>query len=88
MDLCRVQMLYAKRWPSAQTAAEKVLAMNYTLTTNYADAFKSGNSEAIIQYTFDKRVFTHNFDFYYVPGGDKEGSGGIWHTTTGNGGIL
>jgi len=68
-------MLYAKRWPSAQTAAEKVLAMNYTLTTNYADAFKSGNSEAIIQYTFDKRVFTHNFDFYYVPGGDKEGSG-------------
>jgi len=68
-------MLYAKRFPSAQTAAEKVLAMNYKLTTNYADAFKSGNSEAIIQYSYDKRVFTHNYDFYYAPGGDKEGSG-------------
>lgn len=68
-------MLYAKRWSAAQAAAEEVLKMNYKLATTYADAFKDGNAEAILQYSFDRRVFTHNFDFYYAPGGDKEGSG-------------
>lgn len=68
-------MLYAKRWASAKNAAEKVLAMGYSLTASYADAFKDGNTEAIIQYSFNKQVFTHSFDAYYAPGGDKEGSG-------------
>ncbi|GAB3417386.1 RagB/SusD family nutrient uptake outer membrane protein [Niabella aquatica] len=68
-------MLYAKRWPSAQKAAEEVIKMGYSLTANYSDAFKDGNSEAIIQYSFDRRVFTHGFDAFYAPGGDKEGSG-------------
>lgn len=68
-------MLYAKRWEAAQTAAEEVFKMNYELTGDYADAFKDGNGEAIIQYSFNKAVFTHNFDASYAPGGDKEGSG-------------
>lgn len=68
-------MLYAKRWEAAQQAAEQVLKMNYKLTNAYADAFKDGNGEAIIQYSFNKAVFTHSFDAFYCPGGDKEGSG-------------
>lgn len=70
-------MLYAERWEAAQFAAEKVLGMSYALTPNYADAFKDGNSEAIIQYSYDRQVFTHGFDLFYSPGGDKEGSGAM-----------
>lgn len=66
-------MLYAERWDAVKTAADKVKALGYTLETNYADSYqktiKEGNKEAILQYTFDKTT-GHNFDSYYVPGGD------------------
>ncbi len=70
-------MLYAERWEAAKTAAKKVIDMGYTLVTDYKNVFTAKNSEVIFQYSFDKSVFTHNFDLYYVPGGDKEGSGAL-----------
>ena len=42
-------MLYCKDWTAVKEAAEKVIAMKYQLTGNYADAFTGGNSEAICQ---------------------------------------
>jgi hypothetical protein len=64
-------MLYAERWDVAKEAAEKVMAMNYSLTANYADAFKLNSTEAILQYVYDKSAVSHSFDNYYAPGGDK-----------------
>ncbi|WP_314826776.1 RagB/SusD family nutrient uptake outer membrane protein [Segatella baroniae] len=65
-------MLYCKDWTAVKEAAEKVIAMKYQLTDNYADAFTGGNSEAICQYTYDSKIsLTHSFDTYYAPGGDK-----------------
>lgn len=67
-------MLYAKEWDKVIDAADS-LAGKYPLMPNYADAFTkgmaSGNTEAILQYTFSyKYGVTHDFDFYYTPGGD------------------
>jgi len=61
-------MLYAERWDIAKSAAEKVTG--YELTPNFVDAFKSNSNEAILQYSYDKSMVTHNFDNYYAPGGD------------------
>lgn len=70
-------MLYCQNWNAVKEACEKVIAMGYTLTANYADAFTSGNSEAIFQYSYSVAGnVTHNFDGYYAPGGD--------HTLAGN----
>lgn len=68
-------MLYAERWDVVKTAAEEVEKLGYGLEENYADSYSiaigSGNNEAIIQYQFDRaNDVTHNFDFYYTPGGD------------------
>ncbi len=70
-------MLYAERWEASRIAASKVLEMGYELTANYADAFKKGNSEAILQYSYDKVSFTHGFDATYAPGGDRKGAGAM-----------
>ena len=61
-------MLYAKRWESARTAARNVTG--YELEDVFADAFKSDNKEAILQYSFSKDGVTHDFDNYYTPAGD------------------
>ena len=68
-------MLYAKRWDVAKSAAEEVEALGYDLMSNYADSYQKtaaqGNNEIIIEYVFDSsKDVTHNFDFYYAPGGD------------------
>ena len=64
-------MLYCKNWSAVKEASEKVFAMGYQLTANYADAFKSGNSEAIFQYSYNASDdVSHSFDNYYAPGGD------------------
>jgi hypothetical protein len=76
-------MLYAERYDVAKTAAKKVIDMGYSLTTKYADAFESGNSEAIFQYTYSYADdVTHSFDGYYAPGGDQ-GTDGDGNTMTG-----
>ena len=64
-------MLYAKRWDVAKTAAEAVFGMGYSLTT-YDNIFSSNNSEAILQYSYDKDHVSHQLDFYYAPGGDTK----------------
>lgn len=63
-------MLYAERWDVVKFAAEKVLGMSYELTT-YDKIFTSGNSEAILQYSYDKDNVYHSLDFNYAPGGDE-----------------
>lgn len=68
-------MLYAKRYDLVIPAAEAVKGLGYSLEPQYADAcgktLAQGNREAILQYTFDYATgITHEFDFYYAPGGD------------------
>lgn len=65
-------MLYAKRWDVVIEAADKVTALGYDLTDNYADSYTvNGNKEAILQYYFSLGDgVTHSFNFYYTPGGD------------------
>ena len=83
-------MLYAKNWESAKNAATQVETLGYTLMSNYADSYQKtsnqGNTEIILQYLFDRKHKTsHNFDFYYSPGGDYYGrgeSGGGYGTPT------
>nr|WP_121272332.1 RagB/SusD family nutrient uptake outer membrane protein [Pedobacter schmidteae] len=70
-------MLYAERWESAKSAGAKVMAMGYELTASYADAFKTGSTEAILQYSYNKTATTHAFDATYAPGGDRKGTGGM-----------
>ena len=67
-------MLYAKDYEKVITAAN-ALAESYALMPAYADAFTKsvteGNTETILQYTFSYGDgVTHDFDFYYAPGGD------------------
>lgn len=68
-------MLYAERWADVKMAAEEVEKLGYRLEDKYEDAYQkgigSGNTEAILQYTFDRTSdVTHSYDFYYTPGGD------------------
>lgn len=68
-------MLYAERWDMVKKAAEEVEKLGYVLENDYTDAFmkeiKDGNNEAILQCVFDMDLnVTHNFDYYYTPGGD------------------
>nr|WP_320057932.1 RagB/SusD family nutrient uptake outer membrane protein [uncultured Bacteroides sp.] len=74
-------MLYAERWDKAKAAAEEVFSMKlYSLTGNYADAFKSNSSEAIWEYDYNatNKVY-HSWDNFYAPGGDKtlDGNGQV-----------
>ncbi|MCQ2176723.1 MAG: RagB/SusD family nutrient uptake outer membrane protein [Bacteroidales bacterium] len=68
-------MLYAERYDLVVKAADELSALGYKLESTYADAIgktlAEGNTEAILQYTFDyKEGITHSFNFYYTPGGD------------------
>jgi len=62
-------MLYAGRWQKAYDAADVVVkSKRYSLVKNYADSWKGGNSEAIIEYKFDaKQGPNHKFDQWYAP---------------------
>jgi hypothetical protein len=65
-------MLYCQNWTAVKEASEKIFTMGYSLTDNYADAFKSDNSEDIFQYSYSSSDdVSHSFDTYYAPGGDK-----------------
>ena len=65
-------MLYAERWEDAKNAADKVIESGkYSLTAEYADAYKGSNSESIIQFAYNGVTGpSHNFDKNYVPYGD------------------
>ena len=64
-------MLYAKNWAAVKEAGDAIFQMGYKLADTYPEAFLSGNSEAIFQYTYDAASsITHSFDSYYAPGGD------------------
>lgn len=65
-------MLYAGRWEDAKDAADEVVNSSlYSLTDDYADSWKGDNSEAILQFKYDKgNKFVHSFDKTYVPFGD------------------
>lgn len=68
-------MLYAGDDDAVIEAAEALEELGYDLMPKYADAFttpiQSGNKEAILQYSFSYADnVTHEFDYYYAPGGD------------------
>ena len=68
-------MLYAGRWDKVIAAADELELMGYALEPSYADVFtktvQAGNKESILQYGFSySDGLTHEFDFYYAPGGD------------------
>ncbi|MBR4809849.1 MAG: RagB/SusD family nutrient uptake outer membrane protein [Bacteroidales bacterium] len=68
-------MLYAGRWSKVIEAADALELLGYSLEPSYADAFvktvQAGNKETILQYSFSySDGLTHEFDYYYAPGGD------------------
>lgn len=68
-------MLYAGDYDAVIEAADSLEELGYALMPDYAAAFttpiQSGNTEAILQYSFSYADnVTHEFDFYYAPGGD------------------
>ena len=74
-------MLYAGRWQPAKNAADSVfsaagLAGKYALVNNYADAWKGGNSESILEYRYRTTGPGHNFDQYYAAYGEYDNAGG------------
>ena len=67
-------MLYAGAYDKVIAAADE-LASGYSLMADYGEAFtlpvESGNTETILQYSFSYADnLTHEFDYYYAPGGD------------------
>lgn len=65
-------MLYAERWDDAKDAADKVINEGgYSLTKEYKDSYKGGNTESIIQFAYNAVSGpNHSFDKDYVPYGD------------------
>ena len=68
-------MLYAGEYDKVVAAADEMKRLGYALMTNYADVFttpiQSGNTESVLQYSFSySDNVTHDFDYYYTPGGD------------------
>lgn len=68
-------MLYAGEYEKVITAADALSELGYSLMPSYADVFtvpiQSGNTESILQYSFSYADnVTHEFDYYYSPGGD------------------
>ncbi|MBO4468878.1 MAG: RagB/SusD family nutrient uptake outer membrane protein, partial [Bacteroidales bacterium] len=83
-------MLYAGRNQAVVDAVDSLAALGYSLEPAYADAFtksvSAGNKETIFQYSWSySDNITHEFDFYYSPGGDyalAEQIGGGYGTPT------
>lgn len=70
-------MLYAERWESAKNAADSVLTLGvYSLTDEYEDAWKGGNSESILEYNYLLTGPNHTFDKAYATYGEIENQGG------------
>ena len=70
-------MLYAERWAPAKLAADSVIALNvYSLTQDYAQAWKGGNTESILEYNYLLTGPNHTFDKDYAPFGEIENQGG------------
>jgi len=70
-------MLYAERWESAKNAADSVISSNiYSLTDNYQDAWKGGNSESILEYNYLITGPYHDYDKVYSTFGEIENQGG------------
>ncbi len=65
-------MLYAERWQAAYDAADAVIKSNkFDLMPKYADAWKGGNIESIIEYRYNAQLGPNTqFDFYYTPSTD------------------
>lgn len=68
-------MLYAGDYDKVIAAADELKDLGYSLMPNYADVFtvpvQSGNTESVLQYSFSYADnVTHEFDYYYAPGGD------------------
>lgn len=70
-------MLYAERWDKVKASADSVFNLQmYSLTDAYADAWKGGNSEAILEYEYLRTGPSHGFDKSYAPFGEIENGGG------------
>lgn len=70
-------MLYAKRWESAQKAADSVFALGiYALTDEYKNAWKGNNSESVLEYNYLLTGPNHSFDKDYATYGEIENQGG------------
>lgn len=74
-------MLYAERWTVAKTAADEVekggfKLMDGTTSEEYSKIFSTtamqGNTESILDYTYQHGTIDHNFDYYFSPKGDDE----------------
>jgi len=65
-------MLYAERWQKAYDAADAVIKSNkYDLVDDYAQAWKGGNKESIIECRYNANLGPNTqFDFYYSPSTD------------------
>lgn len=68
-------MLYAGEYDRVIAAADALKSLGYSLMPSYADVFtvpiNGGNTESILQYSFSYADnVTHEFDYYYAPGGD------------------
>ena len=82
-------MLYAERWQSALDAANEVKGftlMPGTTSEEYAKCFSTtalqGNTESILDYSYQNGALDHNFDYYFSPGGDNEGNANALGTPT------
>lgn len=76
-------MLYAERWDVAKAAADEVekggfKLMDGTTSEEYSKIFSTtamqGNTESILDYTYQHGILDHDFDYYFSPGGDSEES--------------
>ena len=68
-------MLYAGQYDKVIAAADQLKELGYSLMKNYEEVFtvpqQEGNTESILQYSFSYADnITHEFDYYYAPGGD------------------
>ena len=65
-------MLYAKRWQKAYDAANEVIKSGrYSLVAEYAEAWKGNNSEAILEFDYNRNLGPYTqFDANYAPSTD------------------
>ena len=64
-------MLYAERWQDAYDAAELIIASGkFGLVDDYAQSWKGGNKESILEFNYNVNGPAHNFDQDNVPNCD------------------
>lgn len=83
-------MLYAERWDASLNAANEVEKGGFVLmpgktSEEYAKAFSTtamnGNTESILDYTYQHGVIDHRFDYYFSPVGDGSNANGLGNPT-------